>query len=65
MEKAGKDDQQNNPKKTSEKNDLVHLSPFVEEDFIPASFCCFLNSSAEKIPSTPFRLIPSPPPWQC
>jgi hypothetical protein len=65
MEKAGKEDQQNTPKKTSEKNDLVHLNPVVEEANLPTAFCGLINTATQKIPSTPFRLIPSPPPWQC
>ncbi|MDQ3111191.1 MAG: hypothetical protein M3R17_14965 [Bacteroidota bacterium] len=65
MEKAGKEDPQNNPKKASEKNDFVHLNPVFEENFIPGNLTGLILACKQAIHSSPYRLIPSPPPWSC
>lgn len=65
MEKAGKEDQQNNSKKISEKNDFVHLNPSVENRMLPGKFSGVINSGIQTISSLPFYSIPSPPPWFC
>ena len=65
MEKAGKDDQQNNPKKASEKNDFVYLNSNFEDVILRGNFSGLINTGVPEIPSTPSLLIPSPPPWQC
>jgi hypothetical protein len=65
MQKAGKEEQQNDPKKTSEKNDLVHLNPSAEPVFIPADLTGLMLAKMQVIRRDHFRLVPSPPPWQC
>ncbi|MEO5641942.1 MAG: hypothetical protein ABIQ40_20540 [Bacteroidia bacterium] len=65
LEKAGKEDPQNDSKKLIEKNASVHLNPQSDETVIPGKFTGLLLACKQAIHINFYRTIPSPPPWNC
>lgn len=65
MQKAGKEGQQNDPKKLSEKNSTVHLKTGYTVIPTPLKRSTILPACKQEIRSDFCPSIPSPPPWQC
>jgi hypothetical protein len=64
IEKAGKE-QQNDQKKTTEKDSSVHLNSICDYVFLPRKLSGLLISGKQQIVNTISRTISSPPPWHC